>query len=159
MIVLTSAEIEKCKQFAIEVTATTLNVYQQRNSKLTETQAIENAFRGKAGELAVYKYLLEHDYYPSEIDFTVTDKKHHGADIEIIGKGILLHIKTCKKSFLSWLFEKRAKYVSDPKANDFICLVKQESFDCYEIISIRHSSGYDFLSPILPMRSKLAIYL
>lgn len=159
MILLTSEEIQKAKQFAIDVTETTFDIYKARNFLLTKEKCIDDALMGKLGEQATYNYLVENGYYPSKIDYSVKKIKHHGADIEIIGKNVLLHVKTCNKSFLSWVFEKNAQYVKKPSPSDFICLVVKHDYDSFRIESIRQSSEHEFLPTIKPMSSKLAIYL
>lgn len=159
MIHLNKSEIELATKFATTVTETTFDIYKGRNENLTVERAIENALRGKLGEIAVYKFLTENSMVISPVDFEVSDNKKHGADLTVIGKNINVHIKTCRNAFHSWIFERTAQYVCKPTPSDYICLVAQCNVDRYKIVAMRHSSEFKFEPTIKPMRTKLAIYL
>lgn len=156
-IVLTSEETNKAKKFAEDLAGIKFSMWQLRDRQLTYEKTVENLYRGKCGEVAAYNYLTEKGHVVSEPDFTIHEKASHGADLELVGKSISFHVKTCLKNFISWNFQKNAPYVLNPTSRDFNCLVRQIDFDVYEIFSIKNSSDYVYEKTLKNMPSKVCI--
>ena len=150
--------MNQASQFALDVYDKTFEVYRMRDRNLTKEKLLENIYRGKCGEIAAHKYLDRNDKCVSNVDFSIHEQRSHDADLEIIGCGIQVHIKTCKSNLLSRLFEANAPYVCNPTSLDYVLLVVQQSNSEYLVASIRHSASHIYKPTIKPMASKLAVY-
>lgn len=112
LILLDTAEVEKCQAFA-EAVASSTRYYEDRGQN-NASKRIKDTVIGKMGELASYKALRSHIPGLTEPDFEIYAgrKKSHSADL-MADNGLKFSVKTqnmvsLEKYGCSWLMETKS---------------------------------------------------
>jgi hypothetical protein len=152
--------INSCYQFAIDVTDNSYYDYiRSKNPNISKEKAINDHFKGKLAEWYVFFYLLANDKVCSKPDMKIYSRKSFDPDLKLIGKNIDIHVKACKPSFHSVVFEKDDVEEIMKKNNQFIAIVEYTSPGEMRVLSIRDAKLHKFLPTKKYLPSKLAIYL
>jgi hypothetical protein len=143
-------------KFASEVIKTNLDYYKKRNQsnfvKIHEDIAI-----GKMAEFAVFNLLSSKKRSSTEPDLSVYSKKSFDADLMCDGNKI--HVKSCRKGSLSWVFEKKDPLVTSPDSNDYIALCQYLGGTSFNVFSIIKANDAEFDCPLKKeLTSKVCIY-
>lgn len=145
-------DIDFCVEFAEECVETNADEYARRNQNDLD-KIVTDISIGKMGEIAVYDYLLDRGFSPSEPDFEIYAKHQKQHDYDISTEDFDVSVKTqqyfsADRFGTSWLFQKDYidRMFDSYQDNHFLALCLQDE-ELIEILAIiPFDMALDFMS-------------
>mgnify|MGYP000244693808 CR=1 FL=1 len=134
---------DKCAEFADRQLETSKDCYRRRGERRIDVIR-HNLITGKLGEIAAYKYMVNHGYKVSKPDFTIYERRNKSFDADLSTDcGINVHVKSQGYDSLmrygaSWLLQKSDKLVKTGGEKEFILMVSMKGLqaDVLGVVSV-----------------------